>query len=230
MNVEKFKILEKVKLSYLKHRGNVLLVARELNLDVDYVRTLTRKIKKQEERDVSVLIANTLMQQIILGRESRIAYLQESLLALENREQFTISVCCKAPVKIENVAGKDREICLKCHHPCDSTLIDKKSVFELKMQLLRELREEDDKLMDWADKMGYTNKPILPPPEPGPVNRIKQNVIVFGSKDMPEGMKGILVDAAKLPPIAVTRLIKNLEQRMIDVTKEEVEEQDESTG
>jgi hypothetical protein len=229
MNVDKFKLFEKIKLSYLKHRGNVLFVARELNLDVDYVRTIVRKFKKQEERDVAVLISHTLMQQILLGRESRIAYLQEALQALENRHQMQVSICCEAPVRCEEISGASHLFCLKCQKVCDVKIVDEHAVYDMRMNLLRELREEDDRLVDWADKMGYTNKPILPPPMPGPTQNIKQNILVVDGKGLTEDGKRLLIEASQLPPMAVTKLIKDIEQRVLgeDVKEAPEPEQEE---
>lgn len=75
MNVEKFKLLEKIKESYLKNRGSVLAVASELKLDLEYTRKMVSKFKKKDKRDVSVLVADSLMEHILLGYKSRVQHL-----------------------------------------------------------------------------------------------------------------------------------------------------------
>ena len=175
INIEKFKLLERVKLSYLKHRGNVLEVANEVGLDTEYVRDLTYKFRKQEERHVSTLIANSLMQHIMLGYESRVTHLMAMLRSLEGRDQLQVSICCFKPVVLKEAGGYK---CLKCNLDCNATLADKDIIYEIKRLLLVELREEDKSLVELADKMGYTNKVQMPE-----VSIRQNNLVVMDNKD-----------------------------------------------
>jgi len=91
VNIEKFKLHERIKISYLKHRGNILAVVEELGVDAGYVRRVAEKIKGRERRDVDFLMANDLMQCILMGYESRVRHLMHMLSTLDQREQVRLS-------------------------------------------------------------------------------------------------------------------------------------------
>jgi hypothetical protein len=78
-NLDQFKLEERIRLSYLKNRGNILKVSEELDLDHEYVKKICKKIKKRQSRDVNTLISDTLAQQILIGYNQRTTYLQEMI-------------------------------------------------------------------------------------------------------------------------------------------------------
>ena len=113
--IEKFRLEEKVRLTYLKHRGDVLKVAEELDLPLEYVKKIGDKIKKRCGRDVNYLISNTLMEHILMGHSQRIQYLVECLQGLKGKEESLESLCCQAPVKeVVKRRWKVDFLCLKC--------------------------------------------------------------------------------------------------------------------
>ena len=221
MNVEKFKILEKIKLSYLKHRGDVLRVSEELGIPLEYVKKVVNKIKKQEERDVRVLISHTIAQQILLGYQSRVKNYMDMLAKLENRDQVIVSLCCRAPVKVEIRNGRRVDVCMKCNKECNVEIVDKVTLYRIKKELLEQLREEDRLLVDFAEKMGYTSKEEVPQT----VVYNRQNIaVITGAKGVDREVAGQL---EQLSPRDREILIKELEKK---IEEEERSANKENTG
>lgn len=207
MNHDKWKQLEKIKLSYLKNRGEILEIANELNLPVDYIRKAVYKLKKQEDRDVSVLISNTLMSHILLGAKSRIVLLTEMLKSLESTEKPLLSYCHEMPVEIVEDSLKTRYKCMQCKKYCEVTEIPEVDIYAVKNDIISQLREEDKNLIEMAAKMGYTNR-IEPPPAPV----FKQNILVMGQGTNPQ----IMQDIQQLPPIEREKLMEKLKREMLN--------------
>lgn len=206
-SLEKFKIKEKIKLCYLKYRGNVLKVAEATGYDVEYIRRQIRKLKKEEERDVSVMISNNLTQTILFGYQQRITYLQDMLDNMENLENFYSSDCCGVPVDNSG----ETPLCPKCNRECRKVIVDKAGIYTMKQKLIEMLRDEDTALVGFAEKMGYTN---APPPPPA----VRQNILVMGGgKDakLSEGEKNILTEVAQMRPHDREAIRKSIEHKII---------------
>jgi len=207
-NIEEFRLLEKVKLSYLKHRGNVIEITKETNLPIEYIQKLVAKFKKRESKDIATLISHNLMQYIMLGYDSRVSHLMTMLRALEGRDQNRISLCCEAPViRVEETIeyGYEDYECLVCHLMCGTKIIDKEGILDLKIEMIEQLREEDKALVDFAEKMGYTNKPAVEPPI-----SVKNNILVIG-----EGQdRKIVEDYSNLPAMDRQKIIDNIDKQL----------------
>ena len=213
-NLEKFKLMERIKISSLINRGDPVAVSEELKLPLDYVKKILIKIRKQELKNINLLVANNVMEYIIMGYKARTHNLTEMWKALLGRDKSLISTCCEKPVKkCENKDknGKEYE-CLACGLRCHTELVDEEGIIDLKMGILEQLREEDRALIEFADKMGYTNKEPSEPPF-----QIKQNILVMGS----EKDKQIIEDYNKLSPMARQQLIDKLDKQILEITKTE---------
>jgi len=82
--------------------------------------------------------------------------------------------------------------------------LDKAEIYELKQNIIGELREEDTALINFAEKMGYTKKEA---PQPAPV--LKQNFLVIGSKSK-------MSQAQLLDPIEREQLTKAIQKELAD--------------
>ena len=214
-NLQEFKTLEKIKLSYLKHRGNILAVLEDLGWDaneekVTYVKKAIKKIKGKENRDVDVLISNTLMQQMLVGYESRTHHLMEVMKALEGRHRDKLSVCCEAPVK-PNDKQEGRFECLACGKKEAAVMVvDNEGMIDLKLATIESLREEDAAMVEFATKMGYTN---IPPEQKQPT--IKQNIIVMpGGKDQDPA---VISDLQNVSPLTRDILVDKLQKQIMTI-------------
>ena len=236
MNIEKFKALEKIKLSYLKHSGNCLEIADELSLPLDYVKKMVKKFKGQEDRAVSVLIANNLMSHVLLGSQSRTTHLMDMLRSLEATEKPPVSTCCNAPVKeviqqtsntisdeynqTENTSKPIKQWrCMKCQAICDVHTPPKSTIYNIKMKLLENLRAEDVSLVEMAESMGYTNKVDVPTT----VIHNKPNVLVMNNVDNGTDKK-IVEEISNLSLMDKERLIEKLRREIVKLDTEDVEE------
>jgi hypothetical protein len=223
-NIEEFKLSEKIKIAYIKCRGEITGILKELNYPTDeehisLIKKHVARFKKQESRDVSVLISNTLMQHLMLGYQSRIHNLMEMLKVLEGRDQLEVSTCCESPVR-----HNDNNIytCLTCNLRCNLKKIDKEGILDIKLGVLEQLREEDKALVEFAEKMGYTNKKEFPP-----APQVNQNVIILkeGGKEVK-----IIEEMSELGPLERDTLIQKLEKRIAEgeVVETPVEKKDET--
>lgn len=207
--IEKFKLEERVRLTYLKHRGDILKVAEELELPLEYVRKIGDKIKKKCRRDVAYLVSTTMMEQLILGHSQRIQYLVECLDSLKDKEEAVQSLCCKAPVEMRIVRRwKEEFFCLDCGKICFVKIVTKTSIYDLKYKAIEMLREEDVALVTFAEKMGYTDK------KPDNIYRVTQNVAIIG--DTTDKDKQIVRDLRDLSPRDRQKIRKSIEQKVFE--------------
>jgi hypothetical protein len=203
-SAEEYRLIEKVKLSYLKNRGNIITISDELSLPIEYVKKLVKKFKGKESRDVSTLIANTLMQQMMFGYESRVQHLMSTLKELEGRQLLKVSVCCEAP--LDTIEGT-LPICCGCNKEAKIKEIDKEGIIDLKLGILAQLREEDKTMMEFAVKMGYTQQKELPAQ-----NNITQHNVIFMGKDnkINEQDEKVVKDLVSLSALERDILAENL--------------------
>jgi len=182
--IEKFKLEEKVRISFLKHRGNVLKVAEETSVPVDLVKKISKKMKTRAKRDIDYMISNGIMGHLFMGVEQRVSYLKKCLDEIENKITEVLSPCCKGPaLEIPSDDGTIYYECQVCQKNCVPIVRTNIGVIETLHETLRELREEDKSLVEFAEKLGYTNK------EPEQVTKITQNNMYLGtqpsSKEIP---------------------------------------------
>ena len=222
--MDKFELMDRLKLEYLRYRGNVSEVADALSLPVAYVRKIVGKFRKAESRDVSVRLSNLLMQHVLLGYESRVRNLQDMIDKLLGREQSSVSGCCHAPVEV----GLDSVVkCLKCGKVVTlMVIIDKESIYKLRQELIVSLREEDRFLVDFAEKMGYTNKL---PVEMSPTFQQRNYQFIMKKSEVPEELKGMMGDIRKLSPTDREKFRKSLESKIVNEVADETKGGEEPT-
>lgn len=209
-NIADFKNTERIKLSYLKHKGNVLAIAEDLGMDVEYIQRMVKKFKGKETREVSTLISNTIMANLMLGYESRTSHLMNMLRVIEGRDQLEVSICCEAPVKIE----KGKTICLACEKVTDIKILDKEGILDVKLGIIEQLREEDKTLMTFAEKMGYTNFKSETPTQ---IVKLKQNFLITPGASNGGLSSTVVEDMAKLSPLERDKLIEKLRTEISNV-------------
>jgi len=210
-SIERFKLEEKVRLSFLRNRGSIAAVARDLSLDYEYTRNIVRKFKLELQHDTKSLVANRLYQELMFGRQSRVQNLMDMLRTLKDREQLYLSLCCDAPVRLytelEGYAIPETHECMQCHCRCEVKLVDRLHIMKTKQDILRQLLDEDDKLAEFAQKFGFTT---APPPPPPTIENYKPNILVIGDGKS----KKIIEDASKLTPLDRETIINTLEKQI----------------
>jgi hypothetical protein len=176
-NIDEFRIYERIKISSLKHRGNINEICDETGIEPEVVRKYLNKIKKDRDLNVNTQIAHNLMTYLFEGHQQRIVYIEEMLKLLRGSEQISVSDCCKLPMKQEKDSN-DVLItkCRGCNIECKPMMLNQGESYNLKIRLLKELQEEDESLVDFAVKMGYSN---AAPVERAPI--VRQEFIVVGN-------------------------------------------------
>ena len=217
MNIEEFKVVEKIKLCYLKHRGNILEISKELAVDVGYIKKMVEKFRKQESKDVSTLIANNLMSHVLLGSQSRVNRLMSLLNTIEGTEKPILSVCCQSSYDTIQDSYEDYFMCQKCRKKCDINYYVKPVIYRIMMGLIDQLREEDLGLIEMADKMGYTNVQKVPE------TLIQQNnkILVYNEQE-----ESAMKDLKALPALDREKVIEKIGRILIQDTRKRIEDGD----
>jgi hypothetical protein len=155
MNLEKLKILDQIRLALFRHRGNVAKVSEELNVPSAMVYRAAAKLKKELKLNNSgYWIAEGLFQELILGRNQRVAECTKDLDNLSNDSLISMSLCCDARVSVFADNGKVMHTCSKCKSICETYVkSDPESIAE-KAKLIEILRAEDESLIKFADRFG----------------------------------------------------------------------------
>lgn len=227
INIQKWKVDEQIRKALLQTRGDVVAVAKQLSLEIDYVKLIAQKFRKQVDIDVKRKVADNILVEIWTGHQARITYLVDMLNALREREQLSVSVCCDMPFREEIDSNGTYNVCLRCSKACNTHIVDRARIFEIKREILADWRDEDDKMATWAAKMGYTQ--VEQPKGPEVVQKIQQNVLVVG-KDITEEGKQLLIDASQMSPTDRQKLRQSLERRVLELEAEEAKEEEKNNG
>lgn len=209
-NVEKFKLEEKIRVSNLKHRGNVIAIIDDTNLPAEFICKTLDKLKKRKERNVDVLVSEMVMTHLLDGYGQRTHLLMEMLKSLDGKDRTYVSVCCSSVCTYVNGVCT----CCSCNKPCEVKAVDKLNIYEIRQKTIEMLRMEDEALVKFAHTMGYTNYQ-------GPSTLIKQNNLVIsrngGGKVIEDS--GIVKDMDNMLPVDREKMIKSLESKVIEMSK-----------
>lgn len=220
ISIEKYKAICRITVSSHKHRGNVEAIAKELNLDDDYVRQVVLKIKKRTKRDVAYTLAIMIMETIYVGYQQRVAHLNECLNQLRGAEEADVSACCNAITQEKEEGNEKFLYCRKCNTKTHLHHIHRSQIYKLIQEFVTELREEDKQLLEYADKMGFTGR------EEAPQNIYRQQIVVIGDQkpskhEMTERDKLVMKEIEELTPIERRRVASKLVK---EITKGEIVE------
>lgn len=217
MNLEQLKILEKLKISYLRHAGNIAEIVSETGYDEFYVRKMIDKFRKQDKRDVSVHIANNLMTHILQGAQLRSVRIMDMIKKVEGFEKVIQSVCCSAPIDYIQDSWQNYTKCMKCNKACNVVWALKPNAFNIYMKLIELLRVEDEALLNAAEKMGYTNKEAVP----NVIVQQDNRTLILNDKE-----KVALSDYNKLPALDREKIIQSIENVLIEETQKRIENEE----
>lgn len=216
-NLDKFRVDEQIKKSYLRNLGDISLVLQEVGLPEEYVLSRIAKIKKTETSPERNAVAESIMSFISVGYKARRIRILEMLGSLDGAEQGRVSVCCHSAVKLHEDSLDNWYECLGCHLKAETEIASYMDIYRIKKELLTELREEDKHLIAFAKEMGYTKAQ-----DPSVVINRKQNVIVMTGKGKDE-VDGLPKDLDKLSPMDRQRFIDNLTKEILKLEQLEVE-------
>jgi len=212
-NTDRLNAELKIKVAYLKHRGDYNKIVSDTGYPREFVMRTCARIRKRQERDTSLLIADNIMQTILLGYESRTLRIHEMLDTLESRECLILSTCCRSPIAFGSESeNMHKKYCIKCGRTTEGIVATQAEIYGIKQELIAQLREEDKAMVDFAEKMGYTQRigsavPILKE-KPQQLQNNQQKAL-SGPVDV-QIMEGI----RQLRPMQAEKLIKRLEKKI----------------
>jgi hypothetical protein len=180
-NVDRFRQEERTRTELVKQRGDIIKTSEVLGLPIEYVEKIQRKLNGLTKRNVSVFAQNQLMSCLITGSESRIRHLMEMIQYLDSTKEGVVSSCHKAMVIVNPIIPEEDPehiICKECGNPCTTKVLHLSETFEMKKQLIEQLRAEDDHMLKYAEKLGFTEKKDEPSVR---VDVRQQNLVLNGA-------------------------------------------------
>ena len=211
-DAEEAEIIEKIRVSYIKNRGNSLLITKELNYPKEFIYKTIRKFKKESKHEMPTLVAEKVLEHLMLGYMTRTQYLFETIKDAERAEKSLRSTCCKSIVReldrvFEGIGATKGFECLLCKKEADVYVYLDTDFMTTKMNALEKLRKEDELLHKWLIENKYTEKPSSIVVQDNSINI--QNNKQLSSEDVAE--------LEKLGPLAQEELRLKIEKKILDV-------------
>ena len=234
-SIVKFRLEEKIRFLLLRHPKNLDRVAKEASdyvgrdVPVSIVVKVLEKFRKSQGKDVRLWVACNLAQQIIQGSQERLAKLEAMYQYWDGKEEALESVCCRAPItKYEPMDGSPPYYrCVKCDITCGTRVIRALDLENLKLRLIKDMRQESTHMIKFAKDMGF----VATTPEASTLPT-SQNYIFVNNSDKPKKISSDMIidaemaqEAQDMPPMEREKLLRDLDNLLIEAsenTKEEV--------
>jgi hypothetical protein len=221
---EKIRIEEEVRKALFRSGGDVLAVSGELNLPYEYVIKIRQKMQRDlmKNPDANLQIASNITREIIKGRRRRNQIRQDMINSLSNREQMWICPGCRNEVRTTDTSAIYH--CITCNKDVNLKFLDREKIYALKQSILRDEQAEDDSLIEWLVKMGFTaNQPST---QPTTVIQNKQQFLVIES----DKTKKIIEEIKHLPALEAEKLRQDLKKEIINLDDKIREAEKEESG
>lgn len=161
-SIQKTTYEEHVRYLLLRFPKNLMRVAEEASkfvnreVSIEEVKRIYDKFKKSQSKDINYWVACNLAQEILQGSLERNAKLEAMYQTWDGREIAEASICCNAPVEHIEMGGNSYYRCLACNETCNIKTLSFLDLEELKMKILKQMREESSFLIKMAKEMGFT--------------------------------------------------------------------------
>ena len=208
---EESKVQEKIRVSFLRNRGNVSKVVKEVKLPEEYVVKALEKFRKAYKSEANRLISDNILTHLLFGYHSRVEHLMEIISKLENVEKIKRSTCCQKAVRpLEKADDQGRQAyeCLECGNETQMIELLNEEALSQKMTAIDMLRKEDSEMCRFAEKLGYTIKDSTPP-----VINNTQNILVMPGQNGQIDMEKVQ-ELEKLKPIEQEALRQRIEKEL----------------
>lgn len=216
-NIEKFKLDNEIRMSIIRNAGNIILVEKEINKDREvsiehkYIKIVYDKQKKERHSKANRIIATDIVKLLLNGLEYRNQIYIDCITNLRKKLTVRISTCHSAPVTMDMWEGNPQYTCVHCDKTCGTKVVEQTSVHNLLLKFTEQLRKEDEHIVNFAEKLGYSDKIELPAQK-----TTHYNVVVH--KDALD--KDTLLDVDSLSGPDRQKLRRSLEKKMIESTIE----------
>ena len=171
---------ESIRKSYLVNGGDLQRTIKETKYPQEYVTKVIQKFRKESKHNVTNLVADKIMEHLLFGYSSRTAITFDLLKKIESQEDVLKSTCCQDIVRDINIDGIHAYECLKCGNMTDVVSITSEEKVSLKLQMIDQLRKEDEAIVKVCEKMGFFETP------PQTVIKNQQNFVVMPKGELDE--------------------------------------------
>jgi len=218
-NIEKYKLEEKVRRSFFKHRGNISAVIKETGLEPNYVRNLVRKIRKGFRKDINFETACFITDCILSGREQRLILLEDRLQELLAKKEV-VSICCGMPISIHKYEGKEWYKCKRCGENCEVTEIDKVRDLDV-VRLVECMQKEDELIGKFLALMGLVSTKKAEQEEYPQTKKVESTPVNFQERPLlPPPEKRLMEKLGKLPQSKVNEIRRKIETLIDEALQE----------
>ena len=198
---------ESIRKSYLMNGGNLQLTIADTKQPKEYVAKVIQKFRKESKHNVTNLVADKIMEHLLFGYSSRTAITFALLKKIEAQEDVLKSTCCQDIVRDINIDGVHAYECLKCGNMTDTVVITDEEKISLKLQMLDQLRKEDESIVKVCEKLGYLE------PQPQTVIKNQQNFVVMPGNKLDDAT---IADISKLSKVEMESLRLKIEKNILD--------------
>jgi len=211
--IEKFKLQEKIRRLFFRHRGDVLAVARDAGLEeqIDFVRQTCSKIKRSFGKDVNFEIACFVTDALLAGREQRLIMMEDRVNELLSKAE-RISICHEVGVTEHKFDGEIHYKCNSCHADCTTRLEDKTNDTDV-VRYVDRMRKEDELIYKMMITMGFISKMDSPKDAQG---KLPEAIPVDSVALSPEEVK-LQNKLNELPPDEISELRNLLEKKIVEM-------------
>jgi hypothetical protein len=217
--IEKFKLDEEIRLTYLTMLGDVLATAKKLGLtkNLSYVKDVCERYRRTRNRDVEIDAAKCIASYIVFGFEERVAYLRELLQRLDERDVRIISLCHRADVYTDDVYVDDKSSqvckCVACDRECIPVAQEQIGLINTKLDIIREIDKETNNLVTNICKMGFHNR------DAPQIGKIQQNIVMLSDekKFKTNDEKAVALAITEMTPPERQKFRRNLLKRAEEI-------------
>lgn len=217
-DAEKGAYEEKIRISFIKNRGNEQATAFDVGAPIDDVRTVCNQyLSKAKQGKVSP--TDTLLHYLELGHVQRTSSLQNVLEEARQAASRPFSQCCKAPASVSSYM-KEKGVddipfytCTACDELCDVFFKFDNKAMGTMLGALDLMRKEDAQLLNFISKLHLSQSPEDMKPTGG--NPEFTFTDESGKKTKRVVSKEVVADADKLTPVEREKLRKDLELRIV---------------
>jgi len=162
--ITKFQLHEKIRRLFFKYRGDINAIIKETGLDEEYIKKVTKKIRRGFQHDTSFEIACFVTDAILSGREQRLVILEDRLNELLKKKELR-SVCCYAPVAEHTYENSTWYKCKKCEQHCEVEMVDNVNDAQV-IKIVTSMRKEDEQIGKFLAIMGIITNTSDTPTKP----------------------------------------------------------------
>lgn len=155
--IEKFKRDEGIRGALYRHKGDVVAIANELDIDIKIVRKVVKELKEKLDGDIKFNLAYMIMTKITEGYSQVESILGERFSALTKFATYEGSLCCSKPIYKRDEGDEVVKRCGKCNKLVIEThIVPNLAVYRMIHDYGKQLDTHYEALVDFAKEMGFT--------------------------------------------------------------------------